>query len=453
MKNTITLFLLTLSLLSFGQVSFQKSYGDSGDEIGYSITELADSSFAVAGVTTSFSTDKDIIVVKIAHEGGVIWTRSIRGTKIDVGRKIMATKDGGMVIVGSTASFGSGRRDVFVLKLDKKGDTEWAKVYGGEHNEYAFAVRPTTDGGYIIGGETSSFGVRASDILLFKTDAEGNVEWSATLGGKHVEYAFDVIEQTDGYLVGFESNSWGRGGRDVGLFKITKKGKYKWLYSYGGPKEDNISGLLALPDGTIAMSGMTASFGHGSLDGFFLKCGKSGKLLFARTYGDKGADVFQGMMKVKDGYVFCGFTNSYNDNLLAEDLLLAKINEKGHMKWGKTYGGTFSDIGLAMVQSTKGELVVVGDTKSFSGRSDKDIYIVKNKNSAGLSTCEQGRIQLIGQKAEFTSNSYQPTVKMITLKVSDADFKNTPQLLPDLNICIDGEQIIDERKEQLENSK
>ena len=453
MNNFLSITLLTLSSFAFGQVSFQKSYGDSGNEKGYSITELKDSSYAMTGVTTSFSTDKDIIVVKVDTAGIVLWTRTIRGEKIDVGRKIMSTNDGGMVIVGSTASFGAGRRDVFLIKLDEEGKTEWAKTYGGPQNEYAFAVTPTVDGGYIIGGETSSFGVEGSDILIFKTDARGNVQWSSAIGGKNVEYAFDVLEHYDGYLIGFETNTWGMGSKDVGLFKMSKTGEFQWLYTYGGTREDNINGLLTLKDGSIAMTGITASFGYGNLDGFFLKCNKSGELEFARSYGDIGAEVFQGIIKTTDGYMFCGFSNSFNDQLLAEDLLLVKINEKGRTKWSKTYGGIFMDVGLSMIRSSKGEVIVIGETKSFSGRSDSDIYLVKNQDNGTLSTCEQSRVQLIDQKADFSSRNHEPNVQSIRLSVSSAKFENIEQLLPDLNICVEGETIIDERTEQLETSK
>jgi hypothetical protein len=211
MIKQLSLLLVFISTISFAQITFQKSFGDSGDESAYSVTELTDSSYTAVGVSTSYSSDKDIIIMNFDSTGTVSWTRTLRGNKIDVARKITATDDGGMIISGSTGSFGSGRRDVFVAKLDSQGGTEWAKVYGGEQNEYAFAARPTVDGGYIIAGETASFGVSQSDILVLKLDGRGNIDWSIAIGGDNVEYAFDVMENPDGYLIGFETNSWGAG--------------------------------------------------------------------------------------------------------------------------------------------------------------------------------------------------------------------------------------------------
>ena len=111
------------------------------------------------------------------------------------------------------------------------------------------------------------------------------------------------------------------------------------------------------------------------------------------------------------------------------------------------------DVGLSMIRSSKGEVIVIGETKSFSGRSDSDIYLVKNQDNGTLSTCEQSRVQLIDQKADFSSRNHEPNVKSIRLSVSSAKFENIEQLLPDLNICVEGETIIDERTEQLETSK
>ena len=453
MHKQISIIFFLVSTLSFTQVSFQKSYGDSGDEKAFSVTELKDSTFVVAGVTTSYSSDKDVILMNFDSLGVALWTRTLRGDKIDVGRQITATDDGGMVVSGSTASFGAGRRDIFVAKLDKKGNTEWAKAYGGEQNEYAFAVHPTIDGGYIIAGETASFGVSQSDILVMKLDSRGNEKWSMTIGGKNVEYAFDVMENPDGYLVGFETNSWGVGQKDVGLVKIDKLGNYQWMRTYGGPKEENVNAMLTLKDGSFALTGITASFGYGNLDGFLIKCSKAGELEYARTYGEVGAEILQGIIETEDGFVFSGFSNSYNDQLLAEDMLLIRVNEKGRTRWSKTYGGTFSDVGLDMLRTSKNEILVVGETKSFSGRSDSDIYILKNSDDGALTTCEQSRVQAIDQPAEFVMEKNEPEISKIKVQINPADFENLEQLIPDINICTEGETLVNERKTQLQQSK
>lgn len=453
MKILSTIIFFLTVCISYAQLSVQKSFGDSGHEIAFNVDELTDSTYVLTGYTTSFSSDKDIVVMNLDSIGGIIWTRTLRGEKIDVARKITATDDGGMILVGSTASFGAGRRDVFVAKLDKEGKTEWAKTYGGENMEYAFAVHPTIDGGYIISGETSSFGVQSTDILVLKIDGRGNLQWAKAIGGENVEYAFDALEHYDGYLVGFETNTWTIGKKDIGLLKLDKKGNFVWMKTYGGSSEDNITAMITQDDGSIAMVGLTASFGYGNLDGFFIKCDKGGNIIFSRTYGDTGAEVFQGIMKSPEGYVIGGFSNSFNDQLLAEDILLIKVNEKGRTKWSKLYGGKYSDVGLNMIRTSRNEILVVGKTESFSGRDDNDIYLVKNADNGSLSTCEQGRVQLVDQNAEFSTSSHEPGITDIPLKVGEAKFENKLQLMPDINICTEGETLVNEREADEQETK
>ncbi len=440
-------FVTLLAFSSFSQGSFQKSFGDSGDEVAFNVTELKDSTFVLTGYTTSFNSDKDIIVINIDSLGTTNWIRTLRGNKIDIARKIAATSDGGFVLVGSTASFGEGRRDIFVAKLDAQGKTEWSKTYGGDDTEYAFAIHPTTDKGYIISGETSSFDVEATDILVMKIDSVGNLSWSKSIGGEDVEYAFDALEHYDGYIVGFETNTWSVGNKDIGLLKLDKNGDLVWMHTYGGKDEDNLTAMLTDKEGTIAMVGLTSSFGFGNLDGYFIKCDKEGQVIFSKSYGDKGADVFHGIVKTPEGYVMSGFSNSFNNQLLEEDVLLVKVNQKGRTKWSKTFGGKYSDVGLNMIYTSKGEVLIVGKTESFSGRDDDDIFVIKSANNNRHHTCEQDRVQLVDQKAVFITKSHQPDIKDISIETDEANFENNLQSITETNICSNGELLINKEEE------
>ena len=52
----------------------------------------------------------------------------------------------------------------------------WAKAYGGSAYDYLYSLQQTSDGGYILGGLTGSFGAGSSDFLLIKTDSLGDVD-------------------------------------------------------------------------------------------------------------------------------------------------------------------------------------------------------------------------------------------------------------------------------------
>jgi ribosomal protein S11 len=92
-------------------------------------------------------------------------------------------------VAGYTYSFGAGYSDVLLIKTDANGNVQWAKTYGGTSYDFAYSVQQTSDGGYIVAGGTNSFGAGNDDFILIKTDANGNVQWAKTYGGTSYDWA------------------------------------------------------------------------------------------------------------------------------------------------------------------------------------------------------------------------------------------------------------------------
>jgi ABC-type cobalt transport system substrate-binding protein len=127
-----------------------------------------------------------LLSVNIAQD--TLWTKTFGGSNDDYGRSVQQTTDGGYVIGGYTSSYGNGSADVWLIKTDADGDTLWTQTYGGSNGDAGYSVQQTTDGGYVIGGYTSSYGNGSGDVWLIKTDSNGDSLWTKTFGGSDGDY-------------------------------------------------------------------------------------------------------------------------------------------------------------------------------------------------------------------------------------------------------------------------
>ncbi|MBC7238454.1 MAG: hypothetical protein H5T69_21645, partial [Chloroflexi bacterium] len=124
--------------------------------------------------------------------------KTFGGTHWDAGRSVQQTRDGGYIIVGDTESFGQGEADVYLIKTDAKGKKLWERTFGGTKNDWGKSVQQTRDGGYIIVGYTESFGQGEADVYLIKTNAKGKKLWERTFGDTDWDAGFSVQQTRDG---------------------------------------------------------------------------------------------------------------------------------------------------------------------------------------------------------------------------------------------------------------
>jgi len=163
---------LLLPALLPAQVTFMRTYGGAVDDMAYSVQQTMDGGYLMAGYTDSFGAGRgDVWLIKTDALGDTAWTRTIGGEGLDQGRSAQQTHDGGCIVVGSTSSAGAGGTDAWLIRTDSLGDTLWTETLGGAGEDYAHSVWETRDGGYVLGGYTSSYGAGDDDLWLLKTDA------------------------------------------------------------------------------------------------------------------------------------------------------------------------------------------------------------------------------------------------------------------------------------------
>ncbi|MEP7170578.1 MAG: hypothetical protein ABI855_14505, partial [Bacteroidota bacterium] len=176
--NSGKVLLAKMDLLN-GNVLWAKAIGVNGNEsAGGPVVETHDKGFAIPGSTWSIGAgNSDFYLVRTDSMGNLLWAKSYGGIDSDNGNAVIETKDHGFIALGITFSFNSPGGDLLVIKTDSLGNIEWSKKYGGSWQEFASSINETPDNGYLISGNTESFGVNAP-LLLIKTDSIGTMQWS-----------------------------------------------------------------------------------------------------------------------------------------------------------------------------------------------------------------------------------------------------------------------------------
>jgi len=272
---------------SFGNQEWNKTYGGAGYDWASSLVQTSDGGYVIAGSTNSSGEwGYDFWLVKTDSSGNQQWNKTYGGTNHDYASSVVQTIDGGYALAGIANSFGdggyafSGFRDVFIVgnadawlvKTDSSGNELWNKTFGEFHDDGAFSVIQTSDGGYALAGITNSSGAGFEDVWLIKTDASGNVIWNKTYGGTLNDEAYFVMQTKDeGYALAGATYALNAGLWDAWLIKTDFSGNILWTQVHGGVGDDQAISLVLTGEGEFVLTGSTNTFGAGGWDAWLFK--------------------------------------------------------------------------------------------------------------------------------------------------------------------------------------
>jgi len=358
--------------------SFCKAIGGPSIEAGKSLIQTSDGGYAIAGFTISFGAGSgDVYVVKLDANGNLQWTKTIGGPESEEGNSLIQTSDGGYAITGYTSSFGAGQLDVYVVKLDANGNLQWTKTIGGKKADVGTSLIQTSDGGYAIAGFTESFGAGKWDVYVVKLDANGNLQWTKTIGGPKGDEGYSLIQTADGgYVIAGFTESFGAGKADVYVVKLDAKGNLQWTRTIGGPESEIGNSLIQTSDGGYAITGTTGSFGAGKADVYVVKLDANGNLQWTKTIGGPESEVGNSLIQTSDGgYAITGTTGSFGAG--EADVYVVKLDANGNLQWTKTIGSKNKNYSKSsLIQTSDGGYAIAGHTESF-GAGKWDVYVVK----------------------------------------------------------------------------
>lgn len=217
-----------LKIDSTGAVTWSKTIGGLYVDSFRGVELTSDGGYIACGYTEKFGGSAaffDGYVVKFTSNGTVSWTKTFGMGSYEVMYKVRQTADGGYIVAGNSHNVGAGNFECYLVKFDSTGTLTWDQVYGGSADDRFYDVIQTPDGGYLACGWTSSFGAGSTDGIVIKTTSTGTVSWARTYGGTGSDYPIGVLEADDGgYVFGGQTTSFGGGNWDGYLIKTDSAG-------------------------------------------------------------------------------------------------------------------------------------------------------------------------------------------------------------------------------------
>jgi type IX secretion system substrate protein len=216
-----------------------------------------------------------------------IFQKNYMGANANSGYSLVEDTDG-YLLTGSTKNSGAGGSDILLIKTDFDGNVVWSKTIGGSGNEEAYDAKKTTDGGFIICGYTSTYvyaPVDSSNMYIVKIDSLGGMQWSCSIGSFDKEMGKSVIETFDGgFVCAGYTYSVGPGFEDIFLVKLNSSGTNLWSYGMGSTGDDVANCVFEKSDHSLLLAGSTTGFAVGGKVSYIIHTDQNGIPQGGTTY-------------------------------------------------------------------------------------------------------------------------------------------------------------------------
>ncbi|WP_210466820.1 Ig-like domain-containing protein [Rufibacter roseolus] len=464
--------------------TWNRRFGGSASDDFTAAVKTSDGGYLLGGFSSSgISGDRtqasqgltDFWIVKTGSTGAKAWDKRFGGSAEDNLYSIVQTSDGGYLLGGQSRSGIGGDRtqgsqggyDYWIVKVSSTGVKQWDRRFGGSADDYLNTVLLTSDGAYLLAG-TSSSGISGDrtqasqggqDFWVVKVSGTGTKLWDKRFGGSASDYLEKAVTTSDGgFLLGGRSSSGISGDRtqasqgltDYWVVKIGGTGTKLWDKRFGGSADDNLFGLARASDGSFLLAGNSKSgaggdkteAGRGLNDLWVVKVSSTGTKLWDRRFGGTAEEFLNDVVATSDGgYLLAGTSSSgiSGDKTQASqggyDYWAVKLSSTGAKQWDKRFGGSGTDQTKAALQTSDGGYLLGGRSASgISGdrtegsRGGNDFWVVKVGSSGTLAPIAPSVLADTGILAEAQANGDtflkadpNPFTEMVTLHFLLAD--------------------------------
>ncbi|MFB3386611.1 T9SS type A sorting domain-containing protein [Flavobacterium sp. LAR06] len=506
MKKLYLLIPFFLSSFTYSQdILWEKSYGGTHADYLFDAQPTADYGFILAGSSVSDKTgsktednhgDLDYWIWKMNEKGELDWQKSIGGNGFDLLQSIKGTKDGGFILAGTSSSESGSQKgenckgitDFWVIKLDASGEEQWQRTIGGNGQDELLCAFQTKDGGYILGGSSSSNPPAVSntkpegkstattkadlfnkseksrgnmDYWVVKLSKEGSIEWQKTYGGQYSDLLRSMEQTLDnGYILAGYSNSPisgektdnNKGAGDYWIVKINDTGEIQWQNTYGADGDDQPYVVHQTSDEGFIIGGNSSSTNaltpqggivSNGTDFWILKIDRAGSVDWSKTYDFGKVDILTSLVENADHtFLIGGYAKTEANRSVANtvakavgvnpdkdgvnDYIALKIDDKGEELWNKTVGSSGEDILRKLIETRDGGYLMAGTSNSNSSK-DKNSNVGSNDFWV-VKLKDKTKVEKIKASIEAIPNP----VKSYTNVIIGYDFKEGTATLVDM---------------------
>jgi len=385
--GALCLVALCLAALPAGAQTWSRVYAGDEWRMPRDLTLTSDGGALVVGglMEGEGLQEENAWILKVDADGLVEWERIIGGEEHDGARAAVELPGGGFAVVGYEISSGDAGENVWILHLGADGSLLGQQRIGGPMNDWAAAVEATSDGGLVVVGSTESFGQGQVDLWVVKLDSLLAVDWQNTYGGREDDLGTDVVVLPDrGYLVSGYTKSSPVGEHEGLLLRLDRLGAVVWQQALGGPESDTIFSAEQAADGGFILGVETCCRPEGWAPRV-VKTNATGGIEWQKRYGDYGG-LIDVIPVAGGGYLLTGYAGTEWDGVF--DLLAVKMDGTGGIEWRRRYGGAGMERGWAVRESAGGWFFVAGETASFDEGAGPDAWLLRTDTAGEIEgTC------------------------------------------------------------------
>jgi tetratricopeptide (TPR) repeat protein len=289
------------------------------DDLIYDVIQTQDKGYLLAGWTENQDGNTDAWILKLGEEGKLEWEKQYDFSKNDKIYSIMQSQSGDYIAVGCSLQKEKENTDALVMCIDKDGSLKWSNLFGGERYDRLYSIMENTAGNLFIVGYTESIGEGEADGWMIKLNKYGDKEWDKTFGGKEDDRFYSIIQTDDkGYAIIGYTKSKGAGEADIWLLKFNENDNLQWDktlqetdWGYGAKDDDRGYSIIQTKSGHYVVAGYTCSKGEGKADGKIMKLDREGRIILSKEHGGQENECISSIAESRDGhFIFAGYTQS-----------------------------------------------------------------------------------------------------------------------------------------------